>query len=64
MWNTKYYVDAATSKAEAIKVLTKIIAMEDHIEFDEDGFYAGNLPYKDMKPNAWYTTYVMYAKRK
>ena len=38
--------------------------MDDYIAFDEQGYYPGSLPYKDMKPDAWYTTYVMYAERK
>lgn len=59
--NTKYHSEAATSIWEAIKVLTKIVAMQDGISFDEFGRYAGRLPYTDMLPNAWYTPYVIYA---
>lgn len=59
--NTQYHTDAATSKAEAIKVLSKLDAMWYSVPFDEKWYVRGSLPYKDMKPNAWYTTYVMYA---
>ena len=60
--NKEYHVDAATTIGEAIKVLTKIVALDQDIEFDEFARYPGSLPYADMQPNAWYTSYVLYAQ--
>ncbi len=59
--NKEFHTNAATSKAEAIKVLAKLDAIGYNVPFNEGDFVRGKLPYKDMKPNAWYTTYVMYA---
>lgn len=59
--NQKYHVDAATTIGEAIKVLTKIAVLDDDVVFDEFARYPGTLPYGDMQPNAWYTSYVLYA---
>ena len=59
--NTKYHSEAATSIWEAIKILTKIVAMDEGVSFDEFWWHEGRLPYTDMLPNARYTPYVLYA---
>jgi hypothetical protein len=53
--------DVSITVGEAIKVVTKILAMRDDVVFDEFGRYPGYLPYDDMLPNAWYVSYVIYA---
>lgn len=59
--NKKYHSDSATSIGEAIKVLVKIYAMDEGVEFDEFGRHQWTMPYSDMLANAWYTPYVLYA---
>lgn len=63
-YESKYYKDAAASKAEVIKVISKVDALPDGYEFKEGKSYSNNTPYKDMKRNSWYTTYVVYAYQK
>lgn len=57
----KYDGDVAITIAEAIKVITKIMAMNENISFDEFWWYPWYLPYSDILPNAWYVSYVIYA---
>lgn len=59
--NKQYHTEAATSIGEAIKILSKIHALGETIEFDEFARHNERLPYSDMLPNARYTTYVLYA---
>ncbi len=56
-----FHADAAVGIGEAIKVVSKIYALEEGVMFDETETHLGRLPYADMKANARYTTYVIYA---
>lgn len=58
---TDFHADAAVGIGEAIKVISKINALDEGITFDETETHVWRLPYADMKANAWYTTYVLYA---
>jgi hypothetical protein len=59
--HNNYHGDVAITVAEAIKIITKIAAMDENISFDEFGWYPGYLPYNDILPNARYVSYVIYA---
>ena len=50
--NKKYYIDAASSKAEVIKVLVKTLAMDDGIAFDEDAYVFDDIPYRGRETTA------------
>ncbi len=57
----KLHNSTVTSKADAIKMLTKTMALWTETVFDEEGIYLGKLPYEDVFHDAWYIDYVMYA---
>lgn len=59
--HTNYHGDVAITVAEAIKIITKIMAMDENVSFDEFGWYPWYLPYSDILPNARYVSYVVYA---
>jgi hypothetical protein len=59
--NNSYHGDVSITVAEAIKIITKIMAMDENVSFDEFGWYPWYLPYSDILPNAWYVSYVVYA---
>lgn len=56
-----YHGEVAITVAEAIKIITKIMAMNENVSFDEFGWYPWYLPYNDILPNARYVSYVVYA---
>lgn len=63
---TKWYENnfqrqEATGIGEAVKIISKVHAIGSNMKFNERGNVFGNLPYTDMKWNAWYTPYVQYA---
>ncbi len=56
----KLHDSTVTSKADAIKMLAKVMTLWTDITFDEEGIYLGQLPYGDVFHDARYVDYVMY----
>jgi cysteine-rich repeat protein len=60
-YKNKRQKNAAMGIGEAIKVVTKIATINEWISFREGEKPDRTLPYKDIKSNAWYATYVNVA---
>lgn len=64
MVRDEWYEDVIVSRAEAIKTLVLLKTLRTPVVFNELLYYDWRTLYDDMRRDAWYTPYVVYASEK